>query len=162
MTQGFFPLTLASPKPAIPLLPQCGACQLYLGCESPKMPVAGKGRKGILVIGEAPGEREDDTGKPFVGKTGKYLQQTLAKFDVDLFRDCWVTNSAICRPKDNILPAQAITHCRPNVVNAIKELKPKTILLWEPGPYNPCWVGSGSPTPVPWPAGSVGRFLTRN
>jgi uracil-DNA glycosylase family 4 len=93
------------------------------------MPVAGEGRRKILVCGEAPGAEEDSQGRPFVGPSGQYLQGHLAAAGIDLFRDCWVTNSAICRPPHNALPEKAVFHCRPNVVNAIKELGPETIIL---------------------------------
>lgn len=127
---GFLPkLTMASPTAALTKTPRCGACGLFKDCKSPKMPVAGEGRKGILVVGEAPGEVEDDQGRPFVGPSGRLLQEALHRHDVNLFRDCWVTNAARCRPPKNELPEKVIDHCRPYVVRAIEELKPFTVIL---------------------------------
>lgn len=77
-------------------IPECGRCGLYKTCKTPKMPVAGQGRKGIMVIGEAPGETEDERGKPFVGKSGEELQAAVRLAGADLFRDCWVTNALSC------------------------------------------------------------------
>lgn len=77
-------------------VPECGPCGLYKGCRSPKMAVTGDGRKGVLVVGEAPGEVEDERGEPFVGPAGQRLRRTLTAIGVDLFRDCWVTNSLAC------------------------------------------------------------------
>lgn len=117
-------------KTAPILLPRCGLCKLNLGCRSPKMPVSGKGLKEILIVGEAPGASEDEQNKQFVGKTGKFLQDTLWGLGVDLRRDCWLTNSLICRPPSNTIPDKRIVDwCRPNLINTIKELKPKIILL---------------------------------
>ena len=98
MPKGFYPkLSLAAPRQSTTIqTPRCGSCGLFRGCKSPKMAVAGQGRKGILVVGEAPGQSEDEQGKPFVGKTGRHLQEVLTRASIDLFRDCWVTNAARC------------------------------------------------------------------
>jgi DNA polymerase len=93
------------------------------------MPVAGQGRLGILVVGEAPGQTEDEKGIPFVGKTGHHLQDVITRAGFDLFRDCWITNSARCRPPGNTLPEKAVDHCRPYLLRAIEELQPRVILL---------------------------------
>ena len=126
---GFFAASECLTKAPLPLIPQCGRCGLYRSCQSPKMAAAGKGQRKILVVGEAPGRTEDAKGKPFVGKSGKYLQGVLAEYGVDLFRDCWVTNAAICRPAKNKLPEKAIDHCRPNLVKVIQELQPEIVVL---------------------------------
>jgi len=93
------------------------------------MEVGGKGRKGILVVGEAPGKNEDYQNKPFVGESGQMVQAALARCGIDFRRDCWITNSIICRPAKNALPEKAIDYCRPNLIRTIKELKPKVIIL---------------------------------
>lgn len=111
------------------VLPHCGACRLFKTCQSPKMPVAGKGRRSILIVGEAPGENEDIQGRPFVGKAGKYLEECLLDAGIDLRRDCWVTNSLICRPPRNATPSdRQIDYCRPNVVNAVKKYAPEVVV----------------------------------
>ncbi len=134
MQGGFFSnSTIVSKKP-LPLIPQCGACQLYKNCNSPKMPVSGKGRKRILIVGEAPGQQEDSQGKPFVGKTGQFLEDILYSLGVRLREDCWITNAIICHPKHpdgrNRTPSdKEIEWCRPNLVNTVKELNPEKIIL---------------------------------
>ncbi len=95
---GFFSASEFTSKPDTFILPQCGRCKLYKGCLSPKMPYYGKGRKNILIVAESPGGMEDAQGRPLVGRVGKFLRETLQKFSIDLDRDCWVTNSLICRP----------------------------------------------------------------
>lgn len=128
---GFFPESelLASKSPPR-LHPQCGKCGLLNGCKSPKMAVYGQGKRNILVVGEAPGRTEDETGKPFQGKAGLRLQRTLRSVGVDLFQDCWVTNALSCRPPENKIPKDVmIEYCRPLVVNAIERLRPVTIIL---------------------------------
>jgi uracil-DNA glycosylase len=134
--------------------PQCAKCGLYKTCKSPKMPVTGKGEKKILIVGEAPGEQEDKRNKQFVGPSGELLESSLRRYGVDMRRDCWLTNSIICRPPNNREPKKEIEYCRPNIVNAIEELKPEKVLLFG-GPA----VGSV----IGWlwkeKAGGVGRWV---
>ena len=135
MQGGFFKkseLAVLNRQPS--LVPKCSACRLYLnGCLSPKMKVDGLGKRGILILAEASGYNEDLQGKPLVGRTGQFLEQTLQKFGVDMRRDCWLYNSVICRPsgsaKDNRSPTfKEIGYCRPNVIRTILDLKPTVII----------------------------------
>jgi uracil-DNA glycosylase family 4 len=130
MAVGFFqPSLVTSKPPQYSTLPKCDACGLKNTCKSPKMPVSGKGRKGILVVAEAPGADEDDQGTQLVGQAGRLFRDVLAKYDVDLDFDCWKTNSLICRPPENRTPTpDEIDYCRPNLINTIKELKPRMIM----------------------------------
>ncbi len=111
-------------------VPRCGACGLRRGCLNPVMPVHGKGKRGILVVAEAPGRQEDEEGIPLVGKSGQLLRKTLKRLGVDLDRDCWKTNACICRPSDNKTPTNnQIDSCRPNLLKVIEDLQPQTIIL---------------------------------
>jgi uracil-DNA glycosylase len=111
-------------------VPKCGKCGLSKTCKSPKIPISGKGKKGIFILGEAPGREEDNQGKPFVGESGRLLRDTCMKLGVDLREDCFIYNSLICRPPKNATPSkQQIDWCRPNVLNAIRETNPTVIVL---------------------------------
>lgn len=117
-------------------------CGLHKTCLGPMMSVGGAGRKEILVIAEAPGKTEDEAyqvqlrkrkenakGTQLIGEAGKRLQKELAKFDIDLHKDCWKMNAVNCRPPKNRAPTGLeIDACRPRVMAAIKELRPKYIL----------------------------------
>lgn len=137
MNIGFFkPATVLGSPPAS-LVPKCGICQLYRHCKSPKMTVAGEGRRKIFVIGEAPASKEDRDGLPFVGGAGRYLRGKLAECGIDLDRDCWTTNAIICWPHEaggngrerNRTPTdKEIDYCRPNLVRAINELNPEIVI----------------------------------
>jgi len=112
----------------------CVSCELYKDCKSPKMTSFGNFKKKIMNIGEAPGEVEDERGKPFQGKTGKLLELTYRALGIDLFEDCININAANCRPTDedgnNRPPTNfEIECCRPIVQRAISEYKPKVIVL---------------------------------
>lgn len=133
--KGFFQPT-ATKNYTNSTIPKCGSCGLYKLCKSPKMPITGKGEKEILIFGEGPGETEDNQNLQFVGKAGQTLRLTLNKFDIDLDRDCWKTNSLICRPTETIEgrihnrkpTSNEIDYCRPNLTKAIKQLNPKVII----------------------------------
>jgi DNA polymerase len=134
MTSGFFSETSLEARSSTSqlalLVPRCGACGLYRRCNSPKMRVDGKGLRRVLVVGEAPGALEDETGRPFVGKSGDLLSSVFAGLDWSLRRHCWITNALICRPPGNKIPdPRMIDYCRPNVVSAINTHKPTVILL---------------------------------
>jgi uracil-DNA glycosylase len=129
---GFFSESrLTQTRKPLPLLPRCGDCGLYYkGCESPKMPVSGAGRRGILVVGEAPGADEDKEGVQFVGRTGKKLRTKLQQLGLSPNQDCWFTNALICRPPGNKIKNQKMVDwCRPNLLKTIDRLKPKVIVL---------------------------------
>jgi uracil-DNA glycosylase family 4 len=127
---GFFSPDQLAVKSPPTLVPRCGACGLLSKCKSPKMPLWGEGKREILIVGEAPGEREDEVGRPFVGKSGQMLKDTLRSLGVEMGRDCWVTNALSCRPPGNLISDQKrIEYCRPLVVQKIESLKPKVIIL---------------------------------
>lgn len=110
-------------------IPRCGACGLRRGCQTPNMELCGQGRRGILVVGEAPGKADDIAGRPFVGESGELLRKELKSAGIDLFRDCWITNAVTCRPPDNRDPtADELKGCLPNLVKAIRDTKPEVVL----------------------------------
>ena len=131
MPRGFFhESTLIQKAPENVSVAKCGACGLHRHCDSPKMVTFGKGRKEILLVGEAPGENEDKRGRPFIGKSGDFLRERLKRCGVNMDEDCWMTNALICRPANNRKPSQEeIRYCRPNVLRTIRELDPKVIIL---------------------------------
>jgi len=127
--RGFFSSSTVQRDSPGTLIPRCGACGLFKTCESPKMKPYGKGKMGILVVGEAPGQTEDEEGRPFVGKAGQHLRQVLGEIGIDLDRDAWTTNALICRPPKNKTPdSNQISHCRPNLLNTIREYQPQVVI----------------------------------
>lgn len=112
----------------------CYGCGLYKKATTPKMKPYGNFKRGIMNIGEAPGETEDLKGIPFVGKTGRLLQRTYEELGIDLFEDCININAVNCRPIDehgkNRTPTNTeIECCRKSVLGYIKQYKPKVIIL---------------------------------
>ena len=131
MPRGFFHESelLAMRGKPVQMAPRCEICRLYKTCISPKMPVTGEGRLGVLVVAEAPGAKEDERNTQLVGKAGQKLRQILKRIDVDLDRDCWKTNSLICRPPHNRTPTdEEMGHCRPHLVETIEKYQPHCII----------------------------------
>lgn len=82
----------------------------------------------LLFIGEAPGEVEDQTGRPFVGPAGKKLDEILAS--VGIARDqVYISNTVKCRPPNNRLPQKdEMETCWPYLEAQIHHLRPKIII----------------------------------
>ena len=112
----------------------CASCGLYKYKFHPRMPAFGNFKKGILNVGEAPGETEDKKGRQWQGKTGRALQHEYKRLGVDLFEDCLNINSINCRATDdkgkNRKPgAYEIACCRKRVLRLIDKYKPKVVIL---------------------------------
>ena len=84
----------------------------------------------LLIIGEAPGAKEDLEGKPYVGKSGKLLNQLLTKVGIDYEEDVYFCNVIKCRPPNNRKPTtKEINIHKPWLLQQIKLVDPKFILL---------------------------------
>lgn len=82
----------------------------------------------IILVGEAPGKKEDETGLPFVGAAGKFLDQMFAK--AGMSRDeVYITNIVKYRPPDNRDPTMAEkAEFWPYLVRQIEIIQPRVIL----------------------------------
>ena len=106
----------------------CHNCTL---CQSRTNVVPGEGVKNpyVLVVGEGPGEDEDRTGRPFVGKAGVLLDKMLAAISLDRECNCYIANIVKCRPPRNRVPfPQEAEACKGYLQSQIHILKPKMIL----------------------------------
>ena len=108
---------------------KCNSCGLS---KTRKNVVVGKGNEAahIVIIGEGPGEQEDITGLPFVGRAGKMLDTVLSSVDIDPLKDCYITNIVKCRPPNNRKPSSSESEaCMPWLTEQINLLRPKIIIL---------------------------------
>ena len=86
-----------------------------------------KGR--LMVVGEAPGAREDATGLPFVGPAGKLLDLVLASVGLSRKESVYICNVLKCRPPGNRNPLQdEIDACAPFLKRQIELVRPEVIL----------------------------------
>ena len=105
----------------------CTKCPLH---QFRRNPVPGEGPldADVMVVGEAPGRREDELGRPFVGMAGKLLDALLAKAGLERGR-VYITNVVKCRPPGNRDPRQEeIDACLPYLVRQVKLVRPKVII----------------------------------
>src|SRR5215211_7995034 len=77
----------------------CTKCELHRS-RTNAVPGEGLTHAEIMLIGEGPGAREDEQGRPFVGASGKFLDQLLEQAGVTR-ADVWITNVVKCRPPGN-------------------------------------------------------------
>lgn len=84
----------------------------------------------IMIIGEGPGQNEDETGLPFVGKAGQLLEKILESVGLNSEQDVYICNMVKCRPPGNRVPTpEEIAACRPYLLEQIRLVDPKIILL---------------------------------
>jgi len=84
----------------------------------------------LMIIGEGPGQQEDETGLPFVGRAGQLLDKILASVNLDSERDVYICNVVKCRPPGNRTPEpQEVSACKPYLLEQIRLVNPKVILL---------------------------------
>lgn len=90
----------------------------------------GNSKSAILLVGEAPGEKEDLTGRAFVGRAGKLLDEVMAAIGLDTNQDTLIVNVVKCRPPENRAPTQdEAARCRPFLEWQIAHTKPKVMVL---------------------------------
>lgn len=105
----------------------CTKCQLHL---SRKKAVPGEGNIStkILFIGEGPGLNENETGKPFVGQAGNFLNELLAIAKVNR-PEVFITNVVKCRPPSNRDPMpEELTACAGFLEKQIEIINPLVIV----------------------------------
>lgn len=94
------------------------------------VPGEGSSNPYVLVIGEAPGEEEDLSGRPFVGPAGQLLDKMLSSISLSRKVNCFIANTIKCRPPKNRDPRpEEMSACRSFLDAQIALLKPKYILL---------------------------------
>jgi DNA polymerase len=105
----------------------CTKCALY---ESRKKPVPGDGPANaeIMFIGEGPGFHENEQGHPFVGASGKFLDQLLAQAGVTR-EEVFIANVVKCRPPGNRDPLpEELAACDVYLEAQIEAINPSIIV----------------------------------
>ena len=112
------------------LYEECIHCQKCGLAETRTNVVFGEGARDaeVMFIGEGPGEQEDRTGRPFVGRAGQLLDDMLAM--IDLKREkVFIGNMVKCRPPQNRDPLNIEQEaCIGYLRNKVALLKPKIIV----------------------------------
>jgi uracil-DNA glycosylase family 4 len=82
----------------------------------------------LYFLGEAPGRREDETGRPFVGLAGKLLEKLLNGIGLER-KDVYISNIVRFRPPKNRPPKPSeIDAFAPSVIEEISTVNPKLVI----------------------------------
>jgi DNA polymerase len=108
---------------------KCGGLSDYrIHFEHKTVPGEGHPNADIMLLGEAPGEDEAWSGRPFVGKAGQLLDKIIASAGWKR-EHVFICNILKCRPPYNRTPTkEEATNCRPYLDLQIKVVDPKWII----------------------------------
>jgi len=82
-----------------------------------------------MLVGEAPGAQEDQTGRPFVGRAGRLLTMALAEAGIDR-SEVFITSVIKCRPPKNRKPKKGeVEACLPYLGAQMELVKPRVVAL---------------------------------
>lgn len=101
----------------------CTRCPLA-ATRTNAVPGHGNTASVVLFVGEGPGAEEDRQGKPFVGRSGQFLTNSLARLGIRR-EDVFITNIVKCRPPENRDP-------QPNEIGACSDYLTRQIALINP------------------------------
>lgn len=108
---------------------QCHRCDLGA---SRTHAVVGRGnlQAPIMIVGEGPGQNEDETGLPFVGRAGQLLEKILESVQLTTEKDVYICNMVKCRPPGNRTPTpDEAEACKGYLLEQVRMVNPKIILL---------------------------------
>lgn len=109
--------------------PSCTMCRLHQTAAHVCLIGQGPIPCEVMVIGEAPGRREDASGKAFVGSSGGLLEELLSANDFDR-DDIFISNAVHCRPPQNRTPSKGeIKACKHWLDKELAAVRPKFVLL---------------------------------
>ncbi len=106
----------------------CRKCRLW---QSAKQAVPGEGplNAKVMLVGQNPGAEEDEVGKPFVGRAGKFLNKVLAQNGINR-EALFITNIVKhVTPKNRKPLPDEIAACAPYLEQQTKAIKPKIVVL---------------------------------
>jgi uracil-DNA glycosylase family 4 len=107
----------------------CTRCSLHATAINP-VPGEGNPNADMVCVGEAPGAKEDETGRPFIGQAGQLLTKILAA--IDLTREqVFICNVLKHRPPGNRNPLpEEVEACSPYLIRQLELIKPKVIVAF--------------------------------
>ena len=108
----------------------CGECTACKLAGTRRNVVFGEGHPDakLMVIGEGPGEDEDRTGRPFVGRAGQLLDQILAAVQIPR-ESIYIGNMVKCRPPGNRNPEpDEVAACEHWLLDQIRLIRPQIII----------------------------------
>jgi uracil-DNA glycosylase family 4 len=106
----------------------CERCSALCASRSRIVNGVGPADAALCFVGEAPGEREDEQGEPFVGRSGDVLDDALRDRGLSR-RDVRITNCVRCRPPDNRDPSdEELDNCRGYLASELAAVDPAVVV----------------------------------
>lgn len=109
---------------------ELGDCQRCRLAKDRKQIVYGIGNPNadLVLVGEAPGQQEDLTGEPFVGRAGQLLTRMLGTIGLER-EQVYICNVIKCRPPQNRDPlSDEVASCSPFLHRQLRAIEPKVIV----------------------------------
>jgi DNA polymerase len=117
----------AAARPCV-ACPELAASRQHVVVGDVPADVPAGGRARLAIVGEAPGATEDETGRPFVGRSGALLDQLLAEAGLDR-AEAAVLNVVKCRPPGNRTPkAPEVARCSGWLRRQLELLDPPVVV----------------------------------
>ncbi len=108
-----------------------GGCHLCALSKTRRHVVFGEGnpKARLMFVGEGPGEMEDNTGRPFVGRAGQLLTKIIENV-LEIKREAvYIANIVKCRPPANRVPTpEEASLCKPYLLRQIEIINPQIIV----------------------------------
>ena len=106
----------------------CKKCRLWQGAKH-AVPGEGPINAKVMLVGQNPGSEEDESGRPFVGRAGKFLTKVLLENGIKR-EDVFITNIVKhVSPKNRKPFSDEVNACLPYLDAQISAIKPKIIVL---------------------------------
>jgi DNA polymerase len=121
--------TLESLDAIAKMVKDCKRCSLYKTATNP-VPGEGSSNAELVCVGEAPGAKEDETGRPFIGQAGQLLTKILAAIELTR-EEVFICNVLKHRPPGNRNPLpEEVEACSPYLIRQLELIKPKVIIAF--------------------------------
>lgn len=105
-------------------------CRKCVLCEGRTQTVFGEGdpNANLMFVGEGPGQNEDETGRPFVGRAGQKLDDMIKAMGLSR-EQVFIANVVKCRPPNNRAPTPVEADaCWPYLLQQIATIQPQVIV----------------------------------
>ena len=107
---------------------ECERCPALVESRSQIVNGVGPADADLVFLGEAPGQREDEGGEPFVGRSGDVLDEALHEAGIDR-GDVRITNCVRCRPPENRDPhAEELANCEGYLASELAQVDPELVV----------------------------------
>ena len=106
----------------------CNKCRLWQGAIC-AVPGEGPQNSKLVIVGQNPGAEEDKTGRPFVGRAGKFLDKVLIENGIDR-QAVFITNIVKHISPNNRKPFNdEVEACSPYLQKQLEIIQPETVVL---------------------------------